>query len=107
MNKVYLVMNLVRSCGEEYGPDVEFIFDSEENAIKYIKQTFGNVFFAHNSETGEYSHEPDDYTRIIRWVDEMEVHKDIGGLNGLFSFPLSDIRFARFTVPFMKGVDIL
>lgn len=75
MNKVYIVMSLVESCGEKCGPDIDGVFDSKEKAIKHIVSRFGNVFFSYNSETNVYSHEPSDYMRITRWIEEWELNK--------------------------------
>lgn len=80
MKKVYLVMQNLYSLGENFGPDVVGVFDSEEKAINYIIRSFGNTVFAYNSKTGMYSHEHYFNIKVTRWVKEMQLNKGFGDL---------------------------
>ena len=77
MNKIYIVMQNLNSLGENFGPDVLGVFDSEEKASEYIKRSFRPESYTYNSDTEGY-YFSDKYHNINRWVVEMELNKGFG-----------------------------
>lgn len=53
MLKVYLVYRMHTLCGEEYGPDLDHIFDSEKKAIDYIENELKD-YNCHRDDYGIY-----------------------------------------------------
>ena len=72
MLKVYLVYRMHTLCGEEYGPDLDRIFDSEKKAIDYIENELKD-HDCHRDDYGIYEAEINDYESISLNIEEMEV----------------------------------
>ena len=72
MLKVYLVYRMHTLCGEEYGPDLDRIFDSEKKAIDYIENELKGHGY-HRDDYGIYEAEINDYESISLSIEEMEV----------------------------------
>lgn len=72
MLKVYLVYRVTTLCGEEYGPSLDRIFDSEKKAIKYIENEFKDYDY-HRDRFGIYEAKIKDYETISLSIEETDV----------------------------------
>lgn len=72
MLNVYLVYRVTTLCGEEYGPSLDRIFDSEKKAIKYIENELRDYDY-HRDSFGIYEAEINDYEAISLNIEEMNV----------------------------------
>ena len=72
MLKVYLVYRMHTLCGEEYGPSLDRIFDSEKKAIKYIENELKDYDY-HRDDYGIYEAEINGYETISLSIEETDV----------------------------------
>ena len=73
MNReVYLVYRMTTLCGEEYGPELQRIFDREKKVIEYVENELKDYDY-HRDSFGIYQAEINDYETISLNIEEMEV----------------------------------